>query len=114
MPDNEAPALDAYSEVVTRIAAQLTPRVAAVNVSRRRRAAGSRAVRARLWSSPTTPFCSLMLTSSAAAPRVPAFSPTERPRHCASSAPIRSRISPRSCELTDRRLCLPALVTRRS
>ena len=37
MPDNEAPALDAYSEVVTRIAAELTPRVAAVNVSRRRR-----------------------------------------------------------------------------
>jgi S1-C subfamily serine protease len=36
MPDTEAAALDAYSQVVTRIAAELTPRVAAVNVSRRR------------------------------------------------------------------------------
>jgi S1-C subfamily serine protease len=37
MPDTDADALDAYSEVVTRIAAELTPLVAAVNVSRRRR-----------------------------------------------------------------------------
>jgi len=37
MPDTDAPALDAYSQVVMGIAAQLTPRVAAVNVSRRGR-----------------------------------------------------------------------------
>jgi S1-C subfamily serine protease len=37
MSDTEAHALDAYSEAVTRIAAELTPRVASVNVSRRRR-----------------------------------------------------------------------------
>jgi S1-C subfamily serine protease len=37
MPDTDAGALDAYSQVVTRIAAELTPRVAAVQVSRRRR-----------------------------------------------------------------------------
>jgi S1-C subfamily serine protease len=37
MPDTDARALDAYSQVVTRIAAELTPRVvAAVSVSRRR------------------------------------------------------------------------------
>jgi S1-C subfamily serine protease len=35
MPDIDAPALDAYWQVVTSIAAELTPRVAAVNVSRR-------------------------------------------------------------------------------
>ena len=36
MPDTDASALDAYSQVVTRIAAELTPRVAAVSVARRR------------------------------------------------------------------------------
>jgi S1-C subfamily serine protease len=36
MRDSDARALDAYSQVVTRIAAELTPRVAAVSVSRRR------------------------------------------------------------------------------
>jgi S1-C subfamily serine protease len=36
MPETGAPALDAYSQVVTGIAAELTPRVAAVNVARRR------------------------------------------------------------------------------
>ena len=35
MPDTDAAALDAYSQVVTSIAAELTPRVAAVNLSRR-------------------------------------------------------------------------------
>ena len=34
-PDDDA--LDAYSQVVTRIAAELTPRVAALQMSRRRR-----------------------------------------------------------------------------
>jgi hypothetical protein len=50
MPDTDAVALDAYSQVVTSIAAELTPRVAAVNVSRRRsdgRVGGTR----RAWSS---------------------------------------------------------------
>jgi S1-C subfamily serine protease len=37
VPESDAPTLDAYSEVVTGIAAELTPRVAAVHVSRRRR-----------------------------------------------------------------------------
>jgi S1-C subfamily serine protease len=36
MPETDARALDAYSQVVTGIAAELTPRVAAVNVARRR------------------------------------------------------------------------------
>jgi len=36
MPETDASALDAYSQVVTGISAELTPRVAAVNVSRRR------------------------------------------------------------------------------
>ena len=36
MSETDAPALDAYSQVVTGIAAELTPRVAAVNVARRR------------------------------------------------------------------------------
>jgi len=35
LPDTDATALDAYSQVVTSIAAELTPRVAAVNLSRR-------------------------------------------------------------------------------
>jgi len=35
LPDTDAAALDAYSQVVTSIAAELTPRVAAVNLSRR-------------------------------------------------------------------------------
>jgi len=37
LPDTDAAALDAYSQVVTSIAAELTPRVAAVNLSRRGR-----------------------------------------------------------------------------
>jgi S1-C subfamily serine protease len=35
-PPADAPALDAYSQVVTSVAAELTPRVAALEVSRRR------------------------------------------------------------------------------
>ena len=57
------PALDAYSRVVTTVAAELTPHVAALEVS----GPAGAAAPARRWWSPTTGCCSPTRTSSARA-----------------------------------------------
>ena len=89
-PDTES-ALDAYSRIVTAVAADLTPHVAALQVTGARRPR-----RRRPSSSPTTGCCSPTRTSSGRRRAAGRCSATARRPTSTSSAPIRCPTS-RSC-----------------